>query len=125
MYYSNEIKKQILENLLEYVFSISSKEYQRRIWIEAKGPECDFYDETTEFFLSGCESILPKYKDFDITDKQYHLLKNLWDEFEAFDDSAEQTDFPQFFIDSPEWTKITELAKDVLVAFDWKPTHKL
>ena len=32
---------------------------------------------------------------------------------------------PQDFIDTPEWTKITELAKDVLVAFDWKPKNKL
>jgi hypothetical protein len=37
--------------------------------------------------------------------------------FEAFSDGH---NWPAEFIDTPEWTKITEKAKEVLKAFHWK-----
>lgn len=32
---------------------ISSKEYQKRIWIDGKGPEVDDFDDTVSDFLSN------------------------------------------------------------------------
>ena len=125
MKFTNEEKKQIIEGFLQNIFCASNKEYQWRVWIKGEGPECDDFDEFMNYFSLEGEDIIKNYKNFNITDKQYHLAKKLWDEVDTFDASTERPYLPQDFIDTPEWTKITELAKDVLVAFDWKPTHKL
>jgi hypothetical protein len=110
-------RNQILISFLETIEGISSKEYQRRVWIEGRGPECDDFDETVNWFFDDGRLVLKKYKDFGITDIQYLLLKKFFDEFEAFSD---EHDWPPEFIDSPEWTKISEMAKEVLKAFHWK-----
>ena len=123
MKFTNEEKMHILEGFLTNVFCLSSKEYQWRVWIEAKGPECDDYDQTIDFFLEEGEDIIKNYKNFNITDKQYHLAKKLWDEVDTFDASTERPYLSQDFIDTPEWTKITEMAKEVLITFNWKPKN--
>jgi hypothetical protein len=112
--------KYILNNVLKRIEAISNKDYQKRIWIEGKGPECDDFDETAEYFLLEGESIVKNYKEFGLTDNQYQLLKKLLINFDTFSNSPERGYLPQVFIESPEWTNITELAKEVLKAFDWK-----
>jgi hypothetical protein len=106
-----------LKSLLRRVQSVSNKEYQKRVWIEGKGPECDDFDETANFIIGDGEVILKNHKDYNITDSQFVLLKRFCDEFELFSDNY---DWPQEFIDTPEWTKITEMAQEVLDAFHWK-----
>lgn len=47
-------KKQILKSFLENLDRISNKEYQKRIWIEGRAPECDDFDEPVcNFFQDG------------------------------------------------------------------------
>ena len=69
------------------------------------------FDETANFIIGDGEVILKNYNNYNITDAQFVLLKNFCDEFEAFSD---EHNWPQEFIDTPEWTKITEMAKEVL-----------
>jgi hypothetical protein len=96
---------------------MTDKEYQTRVWIHAKGPECQaFGDAVCDFFDIG-DPILDQYKDFGLTDKQYQLLKKFRDAFRIFSDD---NDFPELFIHTPEWTKITEMAKEVLKAFNYQ-----
>jgi hypothetical protein len=117
----NELdRKYILNAFLKRVESINSKEYQRRVWIEGKGPECDDFGETADFFIDDGEAILKNYKDFNISDNQRLVLQEFWSEFKCFFFSHDRPYFPDEFIDSPEWTKITEMAKEVLSAFHWK-----
>jgi hypothetical protein len=52
-----------------------------------------------------------------LTDHQYHILKHFRDQFRIFSD---ENDWPPDFIDTPEWAKIMELAKDVLKAFNYQ-----
>ncbi len=114
----NTEKKPALINFLEICNGISSKEYQRRVWIEGKGPECDDFDDTVCAFFDDGDPILKKYKDYGITDNQYHLLLKFRNAFETFSD---KNNWPEEFIDTPEWAKIMEMAKEVLKAFDYKP----
>src|SRR5689334_1456120 len=106
-------RKYILNEHLRKIFHISDKEYQKRIWIRAEGPECDAFDDTCCNFFDDADSILENYKDYFITDIQYHILKKFRDKFEVF---ADDNDWPHLFLNTPEWTEITEEAKEVLQA---------
>ncbi len=114
MQLSNEDRKQILEGFIEIFTRIANKEYQKRVWIEGRGPECDDFDDTACDFFGECDSIIENYKDFGITDNQHHLLVKFRNEFGAFSD---RNYWSPEFIDTPEWEKITEMAKEVLEAF--------
>jgi hypothetical protein len=109
-------RKQILESFLETTEGISDKEYQKKVWIRGEGPEVDDFDETCCHFFDIGDPILKKYKDFGLTEHQYQVLKKFRDQFEIFSD---ENDFPELFIDTPEWAKIINMAKDVLKAFNY------
>jgi len=110
----------MLYNVLKAIEGISSKEYQRRVWIEGRGPECDDFDDTADFFIGVGKVLLKEFRDFNITENQHFLLQVLWNEFNQFFFLTDRPYFPSEFIDTPEWTKITEMAKEVLKAFHWK-----
>lgn len=110
-------KKEFLKTFLLDVFRISNKEYQKRVWIDGKGPECDDFDETVNCFFDDGELVMNHYIEFGVTETQHILLKTFWDEFRSF---SNDNYWPAKFIDTPEWTKITEMAKEVLKAFHWK-----
>ena len=114
---SDETRAQILKGFIDIFTRISDKAFQKRIWIRGEGPEVDAFDDTVCDFFVECDSILENYKDFGITETQYELLKKFRDEFEAFSD---EHDWPEEFIDTPEWASIIDLAKNVLNAFDVK-----
>ena len=107
-------RKKIVQTFLGIVNHISDKDYQKRAWI--KGEEADF-DETCCVFFGIGDSIIEKYKDFEITEDQCQILKKFRDEFETF---ANENSWPPAFIDTPEWTKITLMAKKVLEAFNYQ-----
>ncbi len=110
-------RKHFLGSFIRCVFHVSSKEYQKRVWIEGRGPECDDFEDTANFIIGDGEIILKNYRDFGINDDQFFLLNGFYSEFNFFSD---EHFFAQEFIDTPEWTKITEMAKEVLKAFHWK-----
>lgn len=116
---TNEAKRDILDFVLRLVAAIADIEYQKRVWIRGEGPEVDDFDETACHFLHEGAGVLEKYKEFEITEIQYQELKKLRDKFKDFSDKH---NWPQEFIDSPEWAKIMNLAKDVLKKFNYSKT---
>lgn len=114
---SEDDKRYILSEHLETIFGISDREYQKRVWIQGKGSEVDDFTETVCHFFDDGDPILNEYRSYHITDDQYHILKKFRDEFEAFSD---KNDWPPDFIDTPEWDRITKMAKEVLIAFNYK-----
>ncbi|NNM44025.1 MAG: hypothetical protein HKM07_06745 [Chlamydiae bacterium] len=117
---NKEAKKDILNGFIDILTRISSREFQKRVWIRGEGPECDSFDDVVCEFFGEDEAILAKYKDFGITDFQYQLLVKFRDAFRAFTD---KNNYPEKFIDTPEWTRITEMAKEVLKAFNYQKTR--
>ena len=115
---SEEDKRYILKSLLQTIEGISDKEYQKRVWIRAEGPEVDDFCETSCYFSPTAEDILEKYKQFGLTETQYAFLKEFRDQFDIF--SGEHPGSELEFIDSPEWHRITEMAKEVLEVFNYK-----
>lgn len=110
-------RKQILSSILDTITGISDKEYQKRVWIRGEGPEVDDFDETCCNFFGDCDPVLENYTDFEITESQYNVLKKFRDNFRVFSD---ENNFPHEFIDTLAWTRITEMAKEVLEAFNIK-----
>lgn len=118
-----ETKKTMLNNLLRDIWHVSNKEYQKRIWIEGKGPQCDDYDETSMGILDDGEIIIKESKYFKVTDRQHEILKFFWDEYQSFSNGIGfELYLPERFIDTPEWTKITVMAQEVIKAFDYHYT---
>lgn len=110
-------RNQILESVLDTINCISDKNYQIKVWILGEGSEVDDFDETCCNFFDIGDPMLRDYKDFGITEDQYQVLKQFRDLFRKFSD---KNNWPQEFIDTPEWEEITEIAKEVLRAFNYK-----
>lgn len=73
-----------------------------------------------DFFDDG-EPILQNYQDYGLSQNQYRFLKKFYDEFRIF---ADNNDSPENFIDTPEWEKIMNMAKEVLEAFNYQRTRQ-
>ena len=109
-----EAYKYILNEYLKIVFHFSDKDYQKRVWIENKGPECQAFDDAVCDFFDIGDPILDKYEKFGVSKFQFDLLEEFRSQFERF---SAAHDLPQLFIDTPEWDKIVGMAKQVLAAF--------
>lgn len=105
-----------MNEFLRLISHIGDKEYQKRVWIRNEGPECQAFDDAVCDFFDIGEPILNDYQSFNISEVQYQLLKQLQDEFEVFSD---ENDFPEEFIDTPEWAEIVKMANEVLKAFSY------
>ena len=113
----NEVRKTILEEFLHVVCSISDKSFQERIWIRGEGPEVDDFTETVCDFFDLGECIFDRYEEYNLTEQQQEILEAFRKKFETF---ADNNDFPQEFIDTPEWEEIMHMAKEVLKAFNFQ-----
>jgi len=113
---TDEDRKYILNEFLRNISGISDIEYQKRVWIRGEGPD---FDEAVCHFFDDGDPILNNHKDFGITDRQYKLLIKFRDEFRAFSDDPRWF-LPQEFIDTPEWAKIMDMAKEILKAFNYQ-----
>lgn len=106
-----------MKTFIRIMDHISDKEYQKRVWIRGEGPEVDDFDETVCHFSQEGDGIIEKYTDFGLTEHQCQILKKFREQFKAF---SNENDFPEEFIDTPEWSRITEMAKEVLKAFNYR-----
>lgn len=112
---TKKVGKQMLKNLLEIILDISDKEYQQRVWIRGEGPEVDDFTETACSFFDNGDPVLNAYKKCGITECQFQILKKFRDQFRAF---YQKHAYESKFIDTPEWEKIMQMAKEVLHTFD-------
>lgn len=115
----NKSYKSILLEYLKIISHVANKDYQKRVWIEHSGPEYQAFDDAVCDFFDIGDPILNEYEKFGISELQFDLLKKISIELEQF---SNMYDLPQQFIDTPEWTKITFLAQEVLRAFDYPDT---
>lgn len=103
--------------LIECIWRISNQDYQERIWVNHETLDIvDSYDDTTMYFLEDEETIL---KDRDergvkMTDKQYLMLRKLYEMVEAFDLSLPYEEFSSHdkeIISDHRWPEIRRYAK--------------
>lgn len=111
---TDDDRRYMLNEFLKHLSHIQDKEYQKRIWIRGEGPEVDDFGETVNNFSDLGDLILENYKDYGITETQYDFLISFKNEFKAFYDEQE---LPEEFIDTPEWKRIMDMAREVLKVF--------
>lgn len=110
-----------LQNLIDTIIDIADPDYQYRIWVKGLGPEVDSFAETMCYFFDELEFVLPNYKKYEISEKQYQLLIDLRDAVKAFSDEVPGMADPEIeILPNPEWHKIQKLAKEVLRAFGYE-----
>ena len=73
---SDEDKKQILLGFIKIFTRISDKEYQQRVWIDGKGPECDDFDDTVCDFFGVGDSIIEKSVRIQISKRHFFVSTN-------------------------------------------------
>jgi hypothetical protein len=66
-------------------------------------------------FFHVVEIVLDNSNEFGLNSDRFHALEMFSKLFEKYSD---ENDHPLEFIDTPAWTKITLMAKDVLRAFE-------
>ena len=108
--------KNVIKMILENIYVISDKEYQERVWIRGEGPECDSFCDTVNDFSNDVDPVLEDYQFYGLTKIQYSFLKRFRMNFKIF---YKEHHWEPEFIDSPEWHRITEMAKEVLKVFDY------
>lgn len=112
-----KFSEQIIKGFLEVIQRISDLDFQKRIWILGLGPEWDSFDDVVCDFIDPAKDIIKNYKEFGLTEQQYLILERFFQLLEGF---ANENDFPEMFINTPEWQHIVNEAKKVLEAFDYK-----
>jgi hypothetical protein len=118
---TEEEKIYVLNGYLKTIWSVTNKEYQRRVWIQGDGPEVDDYDETICRIFDDGIPILDKKDAFSLSRYQCKVIKKFHKKIMSFFDKPgiEYYD-PKLVIDNTEWTKVMDKAKDVLKAFEFK-----
>lgn len=114
---TDQEKKQILDNYIGIVHDISNKEYQIRVWIEQRGPECDSFEDAVCDFFSMGNYIMDNPIEYGLADAQHKILQLLRYQLREF--LADNYWFP-FLIETPEWKQIINTAKEVLEMFDYR-----
>ncbi|MCI0382147.1 MAG: hypothetical protein L0207_03735 [Chlamydiae bacterium] len=103
------------EILMDTIKSISDEEYQQRIWVRHENLQIvDSYDDTTMYFLGDAEAILNATDAgrVEMTDRQYQLLKELYEKVDKYDMQTKPNDDKRI-VNDPDWHKIREFAKKV------------
>jgi len=118
---NEQVRKQILNSFLENLSGIADKEYQRRVWIRGEGPECDDFTDTVCDYFDLEEPIFEDTSAYALTERQKTLIIEFRQMFREFSNNH---DFPEEFIDSPEWNEIVKMAKEVLKAFGYEEGKK-
>ncbi len=108
--------------MLFIVESLANQDYQRRVWIEAKGPEVDSFDDTICEYADFVDEVLSKASLYGLTEAQEGALRSLTAIFEDFYKNGLGSCYtyePECFIDSTEWRKVSEEATRVLKIFGY------
>ena len=120
--YSNSFRRIYLNTVLLIIESLANQDYQRRVWIEGKGPEVDSFDDTICDYDQSVGVVLNNPNLYPLTEAQEGALRNLTAIFEDFYENGLGNCYmyqPQYFINSTEWRKISEEATKVLKVFGY------
>lgn len=115
-------KISLLNSLLKIIENISDSEYQKRVWLQGKGPECSDFDEAMCNFFDDfhAKDIIKNYKTFNVSYSQYQILSEFYKILEKYSNKTPLIEDTEKILLDPEWHKIQKLAKKVLESFDHK-----
>lgn len=74
------------------------------------------FDEIVCLFFGDADPIVENHQAYGLSEAQYKILKKFHNEFRIF---ADENYLAEEFIDTPEWAKIMDSAKEVLKVFNY------
>lgn len=96
--------------------TLGDREYQQRVWVEEKGKSYFDYDEDFMVFMDRCEEVLEHPENYEgMNDFVHQKLKAYYDKLTYFDEVIAYElpqDDDEAIVNSPEWHKVCDLAKD-------------
>ncbi len=108
--------------MLLIIESLANQDYQKRVWIEGKGPEVDSFDDTICDYNDFVTEVLSEAGLYGLTEAQEGALRSLSTVFKDFYKNGLGNCYmyqPQHFINSIEWRKVSEQATRVLKVFGY------
>jgi predicted nucleotide-binding protein (sugar kinase/HSP70/actin superfamily) len=109
-------RKQIMTTFLLAISRLADEDYQKRIWIQELGPECEDYADFINYFLYEGREILKDPLNFNLKSNQLAKLKQLQKEVEEF--NKKNSTCPEKFTSCFDWKKIINTAKEFLKSFN-------
>lgn len=104
------------QSLMNTLQSLLSRDYQARQWVarEGSGISSCFYNDTL-YFLEDSDALIEAYEAgrVEMTDKQYQMLKKLYEMVDEYDDLMDRPRTDEGIVNDPRWGKVREYAKVV------------
>lgn len=119
------IQEEIINGILSIIENISNSQFQQKAWVEKKVHYFAFFEESMHQLFDDYEfsDVLANYKNYDISNKQYKILNKFYEMLDCYSDekmSSSQTVDPKEILADPRWHEIQNIAKEVLIAFNYR-----
>lgn len=115
--------EQWLAKLLSLVNDVADEEYQKRVWIEGKGPEASSFDEDMCMIFDDyrLDEFIAECQEKGLYAGKIDKLELLRKALDKFIDKTKSREDPRKIISNPDWVKIREMAGETLRAFGFNP----
>jgi hypothetical protein len=110
-----------MKDFFTVILLFSDKIKQKNAWVLGKGPIFLDFDESLITFFDCEKIVLDTSHANKATNAQRIIISKFSDALHHFSKTTARDYLPEDFIDTPEWTQITEMAQEVLKAFNWDP----
>ena len=125
----NEYRKKNLKNIISIIDDISNIEFQKKAWVNKEVHPYATFEETMHQLFDDfeLEEVLSDYECYEITNEQYNILNKFYEALDVYSDkhmSWDESVDPKKILNDPKWHKIVKMAKEVLIAFDYKKSQK-
>lgn len=115
-----DTKRNVLHEIYSLLAEFSDRDYQKRVWLEGRGPEVSCFADATIGFISGVEIdhvIGVEWGQWDLPVEPLQLLREFRKKLgEYVDKSGSDPPIDQVLTD-PEWDKVSQLAARVMESF--------
>ncbi|MGE5195887.1 MAG: hypothetical protein ACM3JI_00985 [Anaerolineae bacterium] len=115
--------KSIFKDCLLYrTNNIAGLENQKSFWIKERSFERNPFQELLDAFFYTCKAgeVIAHYKDYEMTDEQYRILKLFYDHLFVYKEKKGKEEDLQKILNDPEWHHIQVLAHKALKIFEFK-----
>lgn len=108
-----------LSGLLTVIREMGDAAFQDRIWRNGEGPEVSSWEEAMNRLYDDYlfDQVIAGKHRLGLTEEQHDAFSRLDRELTKFGNEIDESPDPAMLLDSPEWPRVREVAKDVLKTF--------
>lgn len=112
-------EKDIRNFILKLIREISDEEYQKRVWVEGKGPEVSSFAELISAFDEDLiEDLSQNYQKYGFTRPQFEKIQDLYQQVDDYTMSIPDDVLSEEIVSDPRWHQVRQFAKKFLKNLD-------